>query len=68
MRRSNRRIPVIFCHAATTVETSVNANVAGTGFRADGGAAAVDFSGDVVAVERSLHRHFGVAVDGSGTG
>ncbi len=39
------------------------AHVAGTGLDANRGAAAVDLSGDVVAIERSLHRHFMIGVD-----
>ena len=41
----------------------VNLDVAGTSFDSDGGAAAMNFSHDVVFVERSLNCHFLISVN-----
>ena len=42
----------------------MDANVAGTGFDAHRGSAAMHLADDVVLVERSLHGHLLIGVDG----
>jgi hypothetical protein len=46
----------------------MDVDVAGAGFYADYGSAAVNFAGDVVAVERALYNHLAVGVNAAGAG